>query len=198
MVFADAMAHRFACRSYLPDPIPSEIITEILSYGQLTPSSFGLEGWAFHVVEGKDRVALCHACCDQMMVTEAPVSIVLLARRGKFYDPDGPFVRRRYERFGDPTPLIEDFRGFYQELKRDGRLDEWSRSQCYLVAANMMTGAKCLGVDSCALEGYVGEQVLHLLGLSPSDWIVAMVIPFGYAAVAETPKTRAPLDELVI
>jgi hypothetical protein len=25
-----------------------------------------------------------------------------------------------------------------------------------------------------------------------------MVIPFGYAAVAETPKTRAPLDELVI
>ncbi|MFA6891985.1 MAG: nitroreductase family protein [Sphaerochaetaceae bacterium] len=198
MTFRDAMAHRFACRSYRDEPVSDQIVREILDCGRLTPTSFGLEGWVFHVVGGVDRVRLCRACCDQMMVREAPLSVVLLARTAKYYDPDGSFVRSRYARFDDSTLLVEDFRGFYEELRKTGALDSWSKSQCYLAAANMMTGAKCLGVDSCALEGFDNLMVLGLLGLKSEDWITAMVIPFGYSAVAETPKTRCSLDELVI
>jgi nitroreductase len=44
-------------------------IQKILEYGRLTPTSFGLELWSFHVVKGPEaKEALFHACFDQESV----------------------------------------------------------------------------------------------------------------------------------
>jgi len=198
MTFLEAMRHRFACRNYLDKPISKEDLAEILEYGRLSPSSFGFEAWAFHVTEGAEREKLYEAAFSQPMLLQAPLSIIILARRGKYYDPDGAFVWQRDSRYGDPKPIIEDYRGFYEFLRDEGRLDAWSKSQCYLAGANMMTGAKSMGIDSCALEGFDNAKVLAMLGLSGEDWMAALVIPFGYSAVPETPKTRAPMEDLLI
>lgn len=198
MEFADAMAHRFACRAYQDKPVDRAVIESILSYGRLTPSSFGWEGWCFHVVQGSRRTALRAACFDQACVASAPFSVVLLARPGRFYDPDGPFIASRAARTWDPKAAVEDFRGFEQDLARRGILSQWSIRQCYLAAANMATGAKTLGVDSVILEGFDEDRVLEVLALRKRDWRVALVIPMGYAAEAERPKLRLPLEDLVV
>lgn len=198
MTFREAMEHRFACRQFQSKPVPDDVVREILEYGRLTPTSFGWQGWSFHVVTGEKRKALCRACFDQPWVLEAPFSVVLLARTGRYYDPDGPFIRQRASSMGDAKAAIEDFRGFYQMLCDKGDLDAWSRSQCYIAAGNMTTGAKALGVDSVILEGFDPDAVLDLLHLDGTDWIPALVIPFGYAACPESPKIREPLDKLVV
>lgn len=197
MTFDEAMRHRFACRSYLDKPISDEVLSRILDYGRLTPSSFGWEGWKFLVVKGDRRGALCRACFGQACVESAPLSVVIVSRRGRLFDPDGPFISSRAERTWDKQAAIEDFRGFYESLKERGVLDEWARSQGYLAAANMATGAKTLGVDSVILEGFDEKSVLEVVALDAKDWLVSLVIPFGYAAAEETPKLRLPLSDLV-
>lgn len=198
MDFSDAMAHRFACRSFLDKPIDARVLEQILQWGRLTPTSFGWEGWAFHVVTGAKRQALCQACLGQACVQQAPVSIVLVARKAYWYDPDGPFIHQRASRMWDEAAAIEDFRGFYEALRKRGELDAWSRSQCYIASGNMTTGAKTLGIDSVILEGFDAALVLKVLDLDASQWMPALVIPFGYAACPEAPKIREPLSQLVV
>ena len=200
MTFLEAMQSRFACKFYSDEKIEEDEILSILEYGRLTPTSFGLEMWSFHVVENQAmREQLFHACFDQGSVLSAPFSIITLCRPPSFLHPDGPYVKARGERFpGELSLFVEDYRPYYEFLAEEGRLECWSRSQGYLAVANMMTGAAALGIQSCAIEGFDEEAVLTLLGLDKKEWMVSMVIPFGYPAEPERPKIRASLDELVV
>ncbi|HNZ94890.1 MAG TPA: nitroreductase family protein, partial [Sphaerochaeta sp.] len=86
---------------------------------------------------------------------------------------------------------------YYEFLRDNHRLEEWLRSQGYLAIANMMTGARSLGIQSCAIEGFDEEGVLRVLGIDPEEWLVSLLCTFGHAAEEERPKIRVPLDELV-
>ncbi len=72
----------------------------------------------------------------------------------------------------------------------------WARSQSYIAVGNMMTYAQSRGIASCAIEGYKEEALLELLGLDASCWAVGLVCVFGYAAEAERPKIREPLEKI--
>ncbi len=200
MTFLEAMQSRFACKLYLDTKISEDELFAILEYGRLTPTSFGLEMWSFHVVENHAlRERLYHACFDQASVLSAPLSIITLSRKPSFLDPDGLLVRERGIRFpGLLSDFIEDYRPYYEFLQKEGRLESWSRSQGYLAVANMMTGAAALGIQSCAIEGFDEDLVLALLGLDREGWTVSMVTPFGYPAEPARPKIRASLAELVV
>lgn len=200
MTFLEAMQARFACKLYSDTKIAEKDILSILEYGRLTPTSFGLEMWSFHVVENQEmRKQLYHACFDQTSVLSAPLSIITLSRPPSFLHPDGEAVKARGRRFpGDLSLFVEDYRPYYEFLVEEDRLECWSRSQGYLAVANMMTGAAELGIQSCAIEGFDEETVLSLLGIDREQWIVSMVIPFGYPAERARPKIRASLEELVV
>ncbi|MDY0288608.1 MAG: NAD(P)H-dependent oxidoreductase [Sphaerochaeta sp.] len=200
MTFLEAMQGRFACKLYSDRKIPEEDLQLILEYGRLTPTSFGLEMWSFHVVENRRmREQLYRACFEQTSVLSAPLSIITLSRPPSYLHPDGAPVKDRGRRFpGELSLFVEDYRPYYEFLAAEGRLESWSRSQGYLAVANMMTGAAALGIQSCAIEGYDEEMVLTLLGLKSEQWIVSMVIPFGYPAEPARPKIRASLEELVV
>ncbi|MDD3929174.1 MAG: nitroreductase family protein, partial [Sphaerochaeta sp.] len=64
MEFLEAMHHRFACKKYdEKQRIGEAQLKEILEYGRLTPTSFGLELWSFAVVRTQEKKQeLFHAC----------------------------------------------------------------------------------------------------------------------------------------
>ncbi|HAF85325.1 MAG TPA: NAD(P)H-dependent oxidoreductase [Sphaerochaeta sp.] len=200
MTFLEAMQNRFACKLYSDKKIAEEDLLTILEYGRLSPTSFGLELWSFHVVEKPSlRKSLYTACFGQESVLTAPLSIVTLSRAQAYLDPDGPLVKERGSRFpGSLSDFVEDYRPYYDFLREQGRLEGWSRSQGYLAVANMMTGAADLGIQSCAIEGFDEDLVLAILGLDREDWTVSMVIPFGYPGEPVRPKIRASLASLVV
>ncbi len=200
MTFLEAMQGRFACKLYADMEIEEADILSILEYGRLTPTSFGLEMWSFHLVENPlMRKELYHACFDQDSVLSAPFSIITLTRPPSYLHPDGEAVKARGIRFpGSLSLFVEDYRPYYDFLVEEDRLECWSRSQGYLAVANMMTGAAALGIQSCAIEGFDEASVLTLLGLERKEWMVCMVIPFGYPAEPARPKIRESLDELVV
>ena len=50
--FLEAMNFRHACKKFDPtQAIPAEQFQQILEFGRLSPSSFGMEPWRFVVVQ---------------------------------------------------------------------------------------------------------------------------------------------------
>ena len=200
MDFLEAMQHRFACKLYARKRMLDDSqITNILEYGRLTPTSFGLELWSFHVVKSLEKKeALFHACFDQESVRTSAMTVAVLVRTSAFANPDGDLVHTRGKRFGDPLCVfIDDYRPYYDFLRSEGRLDCWLKSQGYLAVANMMTGAAAMGIQSCAIEGFDERKVLRVLDVSSDQWQVSLLATFGYPAEEERPKIREDLDSLV-
>lgn len=200
MDFLEAMQHRFACKLYDSRRVLEDSeIQKILEYGRLTPTSFGLELWSFHVVQGSQKKeALFHACFDQESVRTSAMTVAVLVRTSAFANPDGDLVHSRGKRFPDPLSVfIDDYRPYYDFLRSEGRLDCWLKSQGYLAIANMMTGAAAMGIQSCAIEGFDEKKVLRVLDVSSDQWQVSLLATFGYPAEEERPKIRESLDSLV-
>ncbi len=54
----DLIKGRKSCRVFLPDPVPEELIREILSWAGKAPSAINVQPWEFVVVTGKERKRL--------------------------------------------------------------------------------------------------------------------------------------------
>ena len=224
--FLEAMKRRFACKLYDGQALPREIEDYILDCGRLSPSSFGLEHWKFFVNSASIaggasgagpastgagaggpvraatgtpvRDALYDACFAQDAVKTAGMVVAILVHRAADYEPDSVFARQRSERFPGGHPVFrDDYKGYYEFLAAEGRIEEWARAQAYIACANMMTGAAAAGIDSCAIEGYREADVLAAFGAAPVEWRVGIVAVFGRAAEPPREKIREPLSKLV-
>lgn len=52
MNYEEMAAERRSIRGYKPDPVPKEVIDEIISIAKLAPSSMNTQPWHFHAVTG--------------------------------------------------------------------------------------------------------------------------------------------------
>ena len=188
---------RHACHQFHADrPIAQEDLDAILEAGRLSPSSFGLEHWKFLVLtKPEDKSALQAACFNQPQVGSASTLVVILAKLAEL-DPDHPYAQKLLEREypGEAfAPALKNYRGFHAATD----VKAWSATQCHIAAANMMTAATAVGIDSCAIGGFVPEQVHKLLDIDPTQYEVALILAFGACVQAPGDKQRLPLSELV-
>jgi nitroreductase len=195
--FLRAMETRFACKHYSAKPLKIYDIKYILECGRLSPSSFGLEPWTFWAISLREQIeALGIACFNQEAVSSAALAVCILVERDEAFAPGSEFLKQRASRFPGGYPVfIEDYRGYYKFLKSQDRILSWSMSQAYLAAANMMTGAKALGVDSCAIEGFDEGEVLKTLGIPQEEKAVGLIVVFGFGDESPREKIReSPAD----
>ena len=73
----------------------------------------------------------------------------------------------------------------------------WSVAHCHIAAANMMTAAAAIGVDSCPIGGFDRASVHRVLGIDETKHEVALILCLGYRAQPQPLKRRLPLAELV-
>lgn len=203
LAFLDAMNFRHACKKFDPTQhIPSDQFQQILEFGRLSPSSFGMEPWRFVVVQTPElREQLRVACWNQPQITESSHVVVILAKT-EAVKPGTDYVETIFRRRGLPE---EAFRGYlaryghHHATEIDPYINTlaWASKQCYLALANMMTGAASLGIDSCPIEGFSKQDVETLLEIDTQHYGVAVVVTFGYRAGEQTPRLRQPLDAMV-
>ena len=58
MKVSEALQNRYSVRGYLPEPVPEEVIREVLEIARLSPSNSNTQPWHIAVVSGDARVAL--------------------------------------------------------------------------------------------------------------------------------------------
>ena len=188
---------RHACHLFQKDrPLADDDLHFILQAGRLSPSSFGLEQWKFLVIsQPADKQALQAACFQQPQVGSASVVIVILARLAEL-EPDSGYVRRLMAReYPDPVALegaLKNYRSFHAATD----VKAWSAAQCHIAAANMMTAASAIGIDSCAIGGFVPEEVCGQLAIDPSEYQPVLILPLGYCAHDCGEKVRLPMAEV--
>ncbi|RUM46282.1 MAG: NAD(P)H-dependent oxidoreductase [Hydrogenimonas sp.] len=199
-LFLKAMNDRYACKAFDPDrKIPKEDLEYILECGRLSPSSFGVEQWKFLVVQNQEmKDEIQKVSWNQKQVGTCSDLVIILAR--KDVRSTDPYVQKQLKRYGLPEDKYQKFLKLYADWV-DGRDDEilelWSEKQAYIAAANMMTGAAFIGIDSCPIEGFDCEAVDKILGIDTTTFQTALILPFGYRADTPKEKKRLPLDEVV-
>lgn len=193
----DIFRRRHACHLFHADrPLAEDDLNFILEAGRLSPSSFGLEPWKFVVLTGQEqKKALQAACFQQPQVGSASAVIVVLAKLAEM-DPDSAYLRRLMAR-EYPGEALEGALINYRSFHAATDVKAWSEHQCHIAAANMMTAAAGIDIDSCAIGGFDPTQVQRILDINPSQHHPALILAFGYCAQAPGEKMRLPMEELV-
>ena len=201
--FVDAMNFRHACKIFdETKKISDEDMRVILEYGRKSPSSFGMEAWKFVVITNEElKVKLRPVCWDQVQVTSCSHLVIVLAGIDSVKVESGE-VEKRFARREMPKESLDMYMGLYaSHLKKTLSSDEniycWTARQTYIAAANMMTGAAYMGIDSCPIEGFEKEKVEEILKLDTTKFQVAMVLPFGYRLNPQPEQIRLPFEEVV-
>lgn len=194
----DAFNFRHACKLFNTDrKIPQADLDFILETGRLSPSSMGLEHWKFIVVQTQQlKQALQIACADQPQIGSSSDVIVILARKADL-QPGSSYVKAQFERLQLTPEQTAKLHQFYRELISDTDLAAWSIAQCHIAAANMMTAAAAIGIDSCPIGAFAPDQVRALLQINDAQYAVALVLPLGYRKHPQPAKHRLPFSEVV-
>ncbi len=201
--FQEAMAFRHACKVFDESKkISKQDMLTILEAGRTAPSSFGMEAWKFLVITNEDlKAKLKPACWNQVQVTSCSHLVIVLAGIDSLKPQSGE-VEKRFSRRDMPQENLDLYLGLYashleKTLASDENIYSWSVRQTYIAAANMMTSAAVLGIDSCPIEGFEKEKVEEILELDTSKYQLSMVLPFGYRLNEQSKRLRLPLEDVV-
>jgi nitroreductase len=164
---SDAVAQRFSARAFRQDPVPGEIVRDILDAARRTPSGGNLQPWRVYVLGGETLAAFKNLIADKFDngVSEAPEYNVyppslwepLRTRRHEagalrykalgVADKDSvgnkALLRKNYEFFGAPV-------GLFFCLDRRCGPPQWSDLGMYILSVMLLAVERDL--DTCAQE----------------------------------------------
>ncbi|ADN08298.1 NAD(P)H-dependent oxidoreductase [Sulfurimonas autotrophica] len=201
--FIQAMDFRHACKIFDKNKkISDENMHFILECARKSPSSFGMEAWKFLVITNEAlKAKLRPACWNQVQITSCSHLVIVLAGIESVKVESGK-VKKRFARREMPKEALDMYMDLYAKhlattLSSNENIYCWSAKQTYIAAANMMTGAAFIGIDSCPIEGFEKEKVEEILALDTKKFQVAMLLPFGYRLNPQPEQIRLSFDEVV-
>lgn len=170
----------------------------------LAPSSFGLQPWAFFVVDDPAlRTQLMAASWGQRQVVDASHHVVFAIKQGLVAADVERYVARTAEVRGAPIASLDGYKqmmvGFVTKPGFD--VDGWAAKQVYIALGQFMTAAAVLGIDTCPMEGLDPAAYDRILGLGAKGYATVCACPAGYRAAddkyASAPKVRFAHGEVV-
>ncbi|MGB5792476.1 NAD(P)H-dependent oxidoreductase [Poseidonibacter sp.] len=201
--FLDAMKFRHACKVFDDTKkISNEDLDFILETGRISPSSFGMEPWKFLVVQNEELKAKIRPFCwDQPQITTCSDLVIILAKIEDVKVESG-IPQKRFARREMPQEKRDFYIKLYADhlkdtLSSDENIYSWTARQTYLAAANMMTAAASIGIDSCPIEGFEKNNLEKVLELDTTKYQVAMVLPFGYRLNEQSEQLRLSKEEVI-
>lgn len=200
--FRDAMAFRHACKRFdSAKTIPETQFDALLETVRLSPSSFGMEPWRVLVVRTPElREALKPLCWNQNQITEAS-ELLIFTTENAAVRGGTEYVRNMFARRGldaaATAAYMQRYADYLAPLEADARLlENWTAKQCYIAAANLMTHAAAMGIDSCPIEGFEKAKVETCLQL-PEGRHVALIVALGYRVDPQPARSRLEQDAIV-
>jgi nitroreductase len=173
----------------------------------LTPSSCGLQPWAFIIVRDPAvRAKLLPASWGQSQIVDASHLVVFASKTNLGESDLDAHLKRMGEVRGVAIEKLAEFRAMMvgslmQGLDGPGR-DAWARNQVFIALGILLASAAALGIDACPMEGFDRAQYDAILGLSQKGLASAVVATLGYRSTADkyaaAPKVRFPKEKVFI
>jgi nitroreductase len=174
---------------------------------RLTPSSFGLQPWAFIVVKDPAvRAKLLPASWGQSQIVDASHLVVLASRTNLGESDLDAHLKRIAEVRNVAVEKLAEYRAMMagslmQGMDSSGR-SAWARNQVYIALGNLLAAAAALGIDACPMEGIDRAQYDAILGLPQKGLASAVAATLGCRSPADkyaaALKVRFPKEKVFI
>jgi nitroreductase len=149
----ETILSRHSVRNFLPDPVPAEVLSDMLEAARLAPSAQNRQPWRFVVLQNPEKIKSMAFNCgliglSNFFIRNAPCVIVACA------DTDSNVRINRQDYY-----LVDTAIAFQQMM-----LMAWSH-----------------GIGSCWLAAFSEKKLKPFLDL-PKSWRIVALSPFGYPA----------------
>ena len=210
MTFSELIKARRSVRGYRPDPVPREVIEEIISVAKWAPSSMNTQPWHVHVVTGEPLDNIRRGNTENMLAGVPPkrefpmresyegihrkrqveVAVQLFDAMGIARDDTErrtDWVMRGFRQFDAPVSLVLTY-DKYLEPAAISQFDLGAFSHAIVLAA-WERGLGCV-ING---QGIMQSHVVRTHAQIPDDQIIMICIAMGYpddSFVANEVKSR--------
>jgi nitroreductase len=161
------LRRRFSCRSYRPDPVPRDVLEELLDGARWAPNAGNLQPWRFVVVlDQSHRRALARAALNQRFLASAPAVVVVCA-------------------------VPEESVRVYGSRGRD----LYCLQDTAAATENLMIAATDAGLATCWVGAFDEAAVARDLDLA-SGWRPVALVSVGYPAEKPGRRSRRSLESV--
>jgi len=202
-----ALAWRYATKKFdASKKLSPEQLDYIMEALRLTPSSTGLQPWAFVDVQNPEiRLKLKSAAWGQSQITDADHLIVLCSIRNLDEKNVDDYLASVAQTRGG---TVESLKGYKDMImgnitgKTPEWIENWSAKQVYIALGTGLLTAALLGVDATPMEGFDKKQFDEILGLEAKGLSTQVVLALGFRAsddvFANLKKVRFPKEKVVL
>ncbi|UCH50786.1 MAG: nitroreductase family protein [Chloroflexota bacterium] len=206
LTVSEAIRQRRSIRSFRSDPIPDEIVLEILEAARLAPSGSNRQPWRFIVVtDGEERAKLRQLCWDQAFIEEAPVVIICCADLTAYTQASRKKRTQEFLEYG----VIKTLSGRFADpavraalaAAPDPDLQTFTTpavANAYIAIEHMVLTATALGLGTCWVGALGNPEEIKALFDIPETTLVVAVLPVGYPAVIPPPRPRISIEEILL
>jgi len=199
----EAIKNRRSIRKYKSDPVPDEVILELLECARLAPSAHNSQPWRFVVLKDDGvKKELRRYAYGLQFVESAPCIIICCVDLGVH---SAKTTRRRMKELliagvlddvGEVTydPLANVADG---ERMQSWRLVESCRFNSAIATEHIVLAALSFGLGTCWIHMFEPEKVQALLEL-PDNIAVVSLLTLGYPDQDPPPRPRLPLESLIL
>ncbi|TWJ19431.1 nitroreductase family protein [Geobacter argillaceus] len=196
----EAIEERRSIRKFKPEPVPDELLAELLDAARLAPSGCNAQPWRFKIVKDSDtKGKLAQAAFDQPFIAAAPVVLVCCA------DIRG-YVEGMVSCTEDLGKIgaVED-RVVKIILKASDRMSEMPLEQVgprialnvAIAVEHIALRALDFGLGSCWIRLFDESAIKGIFGWDDNLHVVAL-LPLGYPAEAPLPRKRRALEDILL
>ncbi|QJE96556.1 NAD(P)H-dependent oxidoreductase [Luteolibacter luteus] len=204
----EQLSWRYATKQFDADrKVPAEQWSALEQALLLSPSSLGMQQWAFVVVENPVvREELKAASWGQSQITDASHLVVFAAKKDVTEKDVGHYMERIAEVRGVSQEDLSGFRGMITGSILQGKSAAeravWTSRQVYIPIGVLLTSAALMGLDACPMEGIDPSAYDRILGLGEKDLTALAVVAVGYRSnedgYSKLPKVRFTEEEVIL
>ena len=178
-----AILSRTSVRHFRPDPVPPEVIGQLLECAVRAPNHKLTEPWRFVVLTGEARNKFAEIRAQH--------------RLKRFDNPAGPEAQAAAEKVRRESRETPAYVVVASVLSADELTREEDYAATMMAIGNLIVAAQALGLGTFLRTGGVMRQpaLLELAQVPANERIVA-VVSLGYPSEKGTPRRRKPWSEL--
>jgi len=204
LTVAEAIQRRRSIRRFRPDPIPQDMVLQMLEAARLAPSASNLQPWRYVVVtDAQEKKRLRQICLDQAFIEEAAVVFVACADLSAYSKAAS---RRRYQEFIDTGVELSGrfadpiFQSIIDSLPEPdlATVVPPAISNTYIATEHIVLMATALGLGSCWVGAIMDQEAIKALLRLPPNVIAVALVAVGYPQSVPPPRPRLSLEEILL
>ncbi len=194
----EIIQRRRSIRRYREEPLPHDVIEELLVAARAAPSATNRQPWRFVVVRDKDLKNHLGEAITQSFVTRAPVIVVCCIDRRSF---TRGVLQERVEELVSAGVMEREVAELLYQRKMPEKTEEAgipisAYIDMGIAIEHIVLLAADMGIGSCWVRMFDAEKLSSILNL-PSRLTPVAILPMGYPAEDPPARPRLPLHEIV-